>query len=384
MTSAGRLILAQIEKSGAITFPDFLSIALYDSSSGYYASGRAKIGRRGDFLTNVSAGPLYGELLARAFLRIHERLENPSLFLIEQGAHDGRLAADILDALQHLAPDIPVKLAVVEPSHSLRELQQKTLSGNAAGVFWVNSLSELCDQNAIFYSNELVDALPFHLVERVDDTWLELCVDWKDDRFVFVPRVIKEPDLLSLVHQLPAGLPNGYRAELRPSVVGWLRQIAGTLAVGVVHICDYGFPAAQLYHPDRTKGTMLCYRFHQRDEDPLADPGEKDISAHVDFSHLATSAGALGFQLAGYHDQHHFLVGIGEEWLRSLDGTPPGRHDLRKIRAFQTLMHPENMGRQFKHLMLTRNFDWPEAFPGLLSPMESRARLRIQKPDCRE
>jgi len=306
------------------------------------------------------------------------------LFLIEQGAHDGRLAADILNALQILAADVPVRLALVEPSGALREQQQATLAGHAHKVFWVDTPSDLRDQDAIFYCNELVDALPFHLVQRIGGVWMELRVDRENDRFVFVPRAIEMEDLLELVRQLPEGLPDGYRAELRPAVCGWLRQVASMLARGVVLICDYGFPAAQLYHPERTGGTLLCYRSHQRDEDPLNEPGEKDISAHVDFTHLATVAESLGFRLQGYHDQHHFLVGIGEEWLRSLDGCSPGAEEKRKLRSFQALMHPENMGRQFKHLLFTRNLGWPTAFPGLLSPEESRGRLRMKKPGCRE
>lgn len=108
--------------------------------------------------------------------------------------------------------------------------------------------------------------------------------------------------------------------------------------------------------PHRTRGTFACYRAHRRDDDPLTEPGDKDITAHVDFTGLTEAALRAGFEPAGFCDQHHFLVGAATHLLRTLDGRTDA-DAAKKLRALRSLLHPETMGRSFRAIAFRRNLD---------------------------
>jgi SAM-dependent MidA family methyltransferase len=166
-------------------FSRFMELALYDPLEGYYASGRAAVGRAGDFFTSVSLGPVFGELLAGQFLEMWETLGRPSDFtLVEQGANDGRLAADILDALAG-TPLADIRLLIVEPFTPLREAQQKRLSGRR--VEWADSPAALPPFTGVHFSNELFDALPVDLLEARDGHWKNLRVIKNGTAFELAP-----------------------------------------------------------------------------------------------------------------------------------------------------------------------------------------------------
>ena len=347
-------ILTEIAAKGPLTFARFMDLALYDRSAGYYASGRAKIGRSGDFFTNVSVGPIFGEILASQFREMWCRLGRPAQFaLVEQGASDGGLAVDILSAI---GGDMlqAVEYWIIEPFPVLRSLQERSLAPLRTKVHWVEDLGELPAFDGIHFSNELVDALPFHLIRSSGDQWKELCVAAIDDRLVLQ---VGEPGP-PLADRLK-GLPRraeGTIAELRPLACDWIHALAKKMNSGFVLIIDYGFTREELLAPHRTEGTYCCYRAHRRDTRPLDDPGEKDISAHVDFTTLAESAVDAGFRIEGFTDQHHYVVGASQNLLRTLDH-PPDAASQKSLRALNTLLHPESMGTQFHYLALSKGID---------------------------
>ena len=328
-------------------FSRFMQLALYDPLGGYYTAGRAAVGRAGDFFTNVSVGSVFGKLLAGQFLEMWELLDRPEAFtLVEQGANDAQLAHDILDALRGTALE-GVRFLIVEPSPILQKRQSALLSGFPVG--WVTSPEELPAFCGVHFSNELFDALPFDLLQAHGGAWREMLVDSDGEALFFK---------LS-----PAGLqglplperPDGFQAELRIGQRQILAALAQRLLNGFLLTIDYGMTQAELFAPHRSGGTLACYSHHRRDTNPLETPGEKDITAHVDFTALVRDAAACGFVPLGYTDQHHFLVGAATSLLQSLDGHPPTPASLKTVRALRTLLHPESMGTQFQVLLLAKN-----------------------------
>ncbi|HRJ72413.1 MAG TPA: SAM-dependent methyltransferase [Terrimicrobiaceae bacterium] len=353
------LIAAEIADSGPLTFARYMALALYHPELGYYASGRAKIGPAGDFFTSVSVGPVFGRILAGQFGEIWQRLGQPPEFsIVEQGANDGTLAADVLNALD---PRMNAAYWIIEPSPVLQDRQRAMLQNHASRVRWVSAPEELPVIDGLHFSNELLDALPFHLVRSTGSAWEELFVVSEGGRLAFSGGVPTEAVAGELT-LLPAR-PAGYIAELRPSASAWAATLGTKIRSGAILVIDYGYSRDQLLAPHRTEGTFACYRAHQRDALPLEAPGEKDITAHVDFTALTEAAAAAGFHREGWTDQHHFLVGASQELMREIEG-PPTAQTQKILRTLQTLLHPESMGTQFHCLLFTKNLPGPAKLSG--------------------
>lgn len=335
------ILRAEIAANGPMPFRDFMARALYDPQHGYYASGRARIGRKGDYFTSVSVGPLFGALLARQFAEVWEKLGRPTGFtLVEQGAHDGTLAADVLAALPG---EMPTRLTIIEPSPHWRAAQQAKLAGR--DVHWVESVDALEPFIGVHYSNELLDAFPIHLVHRVDGTLRERAVALEGARFVFT--------------DVPPSSARLHEGEVNLAALDWLRALAPKLTRGVALVIDYGYTRT-----DPRTDTLEAIAAHRR-VDPLENPGEADITAHVDFAALAT---ATDLDVLGFTDQHHFLVALSR--LHFAEGVRP---DPRDARAFQTLSHPTMLGRAFKVLALGRGVE--DQLTGFAFARDPRAAL---------
>ncbi|MDX2081714.1 MAG: SAM-dependent methyltransferase [Terrimicrobiaceae bacterium] len=339
---AAARLAEEIERGGPLAFSRFMEIALYDSAGGYYASGRAAVGKAGDFITNVSVGGVYGEIVAEVIREMHAALGAPENFtIVEQGAHDGLLARDIIDAVEGQFP-----YRIIEPVPLWGERQAATLGDRE--VTWVTHAGELPSFEGVHLSNELFDALPFDVVRSDGERWRHRHVGLADGRFVWC-------DGPSVEESLPQR-PAGYTTEIRRDHGAVLRPLASRMKRGFVLAVDYGYPEEAFFAPFRSDGTLSCYRGHRRDADPLEDPGQKDITGHVNFTALTRDAAAAGFQPAGAADQYHFLVGAATGLLQALDGaTSP--EAARKLRALRLLLHPETMGRQFHALLFARGID---------------------------
>ena len=339
-------IRLEIETLGSMPFSRFMDLALYDPLEGYYTSGRAAVGREGDFFTSVSIGPVFGAVLAGQFLEMWEALGRPSEFrLVEQGANDGRLSSDILKALSE-TPLARVPLTIIEPASILRQKQTATLAG--CDVRWVERPEDLPPFEGVHFSNELFDALPFDILEAHAGAWHEMQVHADEVGFSFKPA----PHPIQNIDLPPR--PDGYRTELRRHQRDLIETLSARLRRGFLLAIDYGMPCAELLAPHRSGGTLACYARHRRDEAPLENPGQKDITAHVDFTALAQDAADCGFALEGYTDQHHFLVGAASGLLKSLDGPAPSPSTLKILRSLRTLLHPETMGTQFKSILFSK------------------------------
>jgi SAM-dependent MidA family methyltransferase len=346
----------KIQRDGPLPFPAFMAAALYDPENGYYAREARQVGRDGDFFTSVSVGPLFGHLLARRFLREWRELGSPANWrILECGAHDGTLAADVLTAVRQLNPTAfaALEYAITEPLPRLQAAQRKTLAAFADRVHLTRDPAVLAQSPlpGIVFGNELLDALPFHLVERHNGGWHECLVGCSPaGNFIWqIDSGIRDPQLAAALAPLGGNFPDGYRTEVRTNFREFLEPLTRCISTGLMIWPDYGFARPDYYLPERHRGTLRTFSKHRAAEDPLATPGEIDITAHVDFTAVAEAARSLGARPRVFRNQGTWLTEVGREWLLSLEGRPePGL-----MRQFQSLTHPAQLGGSFQVLEIS-------------------------------
>jgi SAM-dependent MidA family methyltransferase len=349
------IIRNEIGANGPISFARFMELALYHPDRGYYASGRANIGRRGDFFTNVSVGSLFGRLLASQFAEIWEKLGRPRDFkIVEQGAHDGVFAADALSALRRSAGDCfaATSYCMIEPFPIWRERQQKNLREFAEKTSWVASIDQIAPFVGIHFSNELFDSFPVHLivssgVANGATVWNEKFVTVTADNFAFATGNVGRSGL-QLDHL--GFFPAGFETEVNLAAPKLMSEIAAKLSRGIILTIDYGFSRTEFYALHRSQGSLQVRANQKKLSSPFQEIGLADISAHVEWTALAEVAQSSGATPVGFTDQHHFLTGIISRFF------PEADFDASEKRALQTLLHPEMLGRNFQALALGKDF----------------------------
>lgn len=329
-----------------------MAAVLYDPTRGYYAREPRQVGKGGDFFTSVSVGPVFGTLLARRFLNWWEENGCPEAWQIQEtGAHDGTLAADVLRAIQQSdsAAFASLEYRIIEPLPSLAAAQQVKLAEFTRKLRVFDSAEKLLPLPGIIFGNELLDALPFHVINWRDGDWHLGQVEHTNDRFNFRFNRTNQSNFKSL--DLPDGssLPSGYQTEIRDCYPAFLQSRASTLSHGLMLWIDYGFAKPDYYAPERTTGTLRTFSRHRAGEDPLDQPGEQDITAHVDFTAVADAAMKLGAVPRDFSDQGSWLTRLAVPWLRAQENAP----SPAAIRQFQTLTHPAHLGARFQVLELS-------------------------------
>jgi SAM-dependent MidA family methyltransferase len=268
------------------------------------------------------------------------------------------MASDILGEIARNADDFSrcARFLIVEP-FAVNQRRQRERLQSFPDVSWVTTLEEVPEFTGIHLSNELLDAFPVDSLRWTGSLWEEECVGLHDQGLRLVTRPISDPALRAVTAKLPTDLPPGFRVEWNPGLSPWLATLHAKLQRGIVLTVDYGQAGEDRYAPHRADGTLLAYRNHKRFNDPLPEPGLRDITAQVDFTTLAAEARSIGFGLLGYSDQHHFLVGTAEPWLRSL-GDLSAKSDAARgdLKALQTLLNPGTMGMQFKAIAFGKGF----------------------------
>jgi SAM-dependent MidA family methyltransferase len=353
---------AEIRRGGPVSFARFMELALYAPGRGYYERPRP-IGRRGDFFTSVSVGPVFGELLAFQFARwLGETAPPPppaKLQIVEAGAHDGRLARDILEWLRKCRPELVFDYCLVEPSPMRRSWQEKTLAGEFSNVRWTGGIGELGPRgvSGVVFSNELLDAMPVHRLcwDAAGQTWLECGVDLRGGDFVW-QKAPAPPALTPFLPEVPPELglvlPDGYAVEISPAAVHWWTQAADSLRSGRLLTLDYGFDGDEWLRPERAAGTLRAYRGHRVSGHVLAVPGEQDLTAHVNFSAVRRAGERAGLRTELLVSQSKFLTEIFQRSFE--DGSGMEEWTPARARQFQTLTHPEHLGRRFQVLLQSR------------------------------
>ena len=342
---------ALIEDAGGwAPFSRFMEAALYAPGLGYYAAGAMKFGAAGDFVTAPELTPLFGRTLAQAVAPV---LAQTGGEVLELGAGSGRLAADMLGELEQLGA-LPARYCILEVSADLRERQQATIARAlphlAERVQWLDALPE--HSHGVILGNEVLDALPVELVHWTEAGPRVRGVVLEGDAFAWQDRPIVDPVLRARAEAL--NLAPGYLSEVNLAADALIASLAHALARGLILMIDYGFVAAEYYHPQRHMGTLRAHYRHHALDDPFYLPGLCDLTAHIDFSAVARAGMSAGLELAGYTSQASFLLNSGLTEL--LMQTPPSEAAayLPQANAVQRLVSPAEMGELFKVIGLSK------------------------------
>jgi SAM-dependent MidA family methyltransferase len=356
MSILSDIIKAELAEVGVISFARFMELALYCPDYGFYEKESDTVGRGGDFYTSVSVGSLFGELLAFQFAEWFQRLAGEKFQIVEAGAHDGKLAVDILRWLRRhrAALGEQIEYVIVEPSARRRDWQRNNLAEFGSQVRWIETQWEQTQLQftGVIFANELLDALPVHRVgwDGRRQLWFEWGVACEGGKFTW-KRMAATPvvgRLGELSGELLAVLPDGFTTEICPLAEKWWVGAAKALRSGCLLTLDYGLLAGEFFSPQRPNGTLRAYRRHKFCDDLLADPGEQDITAHVNFSQIQAAGEKVGLKTERFVAQMEFLVGIAKHFWDEAE--PQGLWTAQRNRELQTLIHPEHLGRAFRVL----------------------------------
>lgn len=348
-----------------------MDMALYAPGLGYYTAGARKFGPAGDFVTAPEISPLFGRCLAR---QIAEVLRETGGSVLELGPGSGKLAEDIMAELAALRTP-PEKYLLLEVSADLRERQRERLSTHSeySRMHWLDELPR--DFTGVIVANEVLDVLPVHLVTYQQDWAFErgVALDatgafmWKDKLIESGPLVSLAPGIAS--RHFAGQPPQGYLTEISPQCAAWTRTLTRSLKRGAILLIDYGFRAAEYYHPSRAGGTLMCHYRHHAHPDPFHLPGLQDITAHVDFTAVAEAAAAEGAEVLGYTTQAAFLLAGGlAALMQEVDASDPARY-LPITTQAQRLISPAEMGEFFKVIGLGKGVVTPSGFGGRPLPL---------------
>lgn len=353
------IIGEELASKGAVSFARFMELALYCPNIGYYERRGGSPGRSGDFFTSVSVGPMFGELLAARFAGWLGKMPGERRQLVETGAHDGRLARDILRRLKMRHPDVLESLDywILEPSGVRRQSQEETLDEFAGRVRWFGSWDEVPSSGirGVIFSNELLDAMPVHRLgwDAKGQKWFEWGVTLENGRFAWT-RLEKREEGVSipaLPENLLAVLPDGFTTEVCPAAVAWWRRAADALREGKLLAFDYGLTAEQFFSPERCNGTLRAYFQHHATADILERPGEQDITASVNFSAIRDAGELAGLTTETFTTQAQFFMKVAAELAKDSKNS---EWLAAGARQFQTLTHPEHLGQTFRVLVQER------------------------------
>ncbi len=342
-----------------IPFDHFMEMALYAPGLGYYVAGSRKFGEAGDFVTAPEVSPLFAQCMARQAVEVLERLDGGEV--LEFGAGSGRMAADMLAELERLDM-LPQRYAILELSPELQMRQRETLQQQVPHllerVVWLQHLPE--SFVGFIVANELLDAMPVSRFRVGAETIEESFVVYSEQGFSEHFLEAETPRLSEAVEQvfLSAGrLSEGYVSEVNLRQSAWLAALADSLQRGAVILVDYGYCAREYYHPQRSRGTLMCHYRHRAHDDPFRWIGLQDITAHVDFTAAARCAVEFGFHLGGYTTQAHFLLANGlDGLLADSDPTDVTRH-MALMQGVKRLTLPSEMGERFKVLGLLKGLE---------------------------
>jgi SAM-dependent MidA family methyltransferase len=340
---------------GWLGFDRYMALALYEPGLGYYAGGSTKFGAAGDFVTAPELSPLFGRTIARPLVDV---LATSGGDVLELGPGTGALAAAVLPEMASLGC-LPDRYLMLDVSADLRERQVSAVSQLPEElrrrVVWLDALP--AGLTGVVLANEVLDALPVHLVEWTTEGCFERGVGLIDDALAWRRGPPVAGALAQAVAEIPVTAP--YVSEVGLQGRALVATLAQRLRRGALLFIDYGFGRQEYYHPQRSVGTLMCHHRHHAHADPLVLPGIQDITAHVDFTAVALAGAQQGLSLAGFVTQAHFLVNCGITDLLLAAGPAATRDYLSLSAGVQRLLSPAEMGDLFKVMALTRDLAPP-------------------------
>jgi SAM-dependent MidA family methyltransferase len=348
---------AIVDAGGWISLARYMHHVLYAPGLGYYVAGARKFGADGDFITAPEMTPVFAQALAqqvKAVLAVSRARD-----IVEFGAGSGALAADLLNALAG-ADALPARYLILDVSPELRQRQRETIgriaSAHRSRVEWLDAPPVTIDGAVLM--NEVLDAVPAHVIVRRNGEWLERGVVWHNGMQV-ADRPLADDSLRTLAgERFPEAID--YTSEVNPAAAALVADIGARMTGGALLVLDYGFPQGEYYHPQRSEGTLMGHYRHRAHGNPLLWPGLSDLTTHVDFTAVATAGVTSGLTLAGYAPMAAFLVSTGILDHLQAQGDPRSIGYMREAAAVQKLLSPAEMGELFKVMALARSpeIDW--------------------------
>ncbi len=350
------LIHDEIDRAGGkITFAQYMHLCLYAPGLGYYSAGSQKLGQHGDFTTAPEVSPLFSRTFAHHIKDVLQQLDTPNI--LEFGAGSGKMAATILSELAD-NNCLPEKYYIIEVSADLQDRQchtvQELCPQLADKVVWLSQFPT--DFVGVVLANEVCDAMPVHIVHFKQGDIFERYIERGNGALQWCDAELSHANLASHSAEIQNLIESDYLTEINLAAEAWLHTIADNLQQGAVFICDYGYPKADYYHPQRSEGTLMCYFQHQAHADPLILQGLQDITAHVDFTLLAQMASDNSLDVAGFQSQADFLLAGGIVELNLAENLDDFAM-LQQASEIKQLTLPSTMGEKFKVLTLSKNLD---------------------------
>ncbi|MFH4416218.1 MAG: SAM-dependent methyltransferase [Neisseriaceae bacterium] len=347
-----------IKQQGFLAFDEYLDWVMYAPELGYYTGNQPKIGSKGDFITAPALHPIFAQTLAHQLTELLSLTEGN---IYEFGAGTGQLAAELLRFLPHHSVK---NYYIIEISPYLSSLQCETIRTLAPHqAHKLHHLKNLPTWfNGVIIGNEVLDAIPFNLVSKSNNNYFEMGVTLSSaSQLSLASRPMPAGYLREEAESYLNSCPAPYQTELHLRQKAFIRTICDRLATAAVLFIDYGFDAAQYYHPQRTMGTFIGHYHHHTIMDPFFRPGLTDLTAHVNFSAIAESVTETSTDLVGYTSQSNFLLNLGIiDFLEHYANTDNEENYWRASQACQTLLQPHEMGELFKVIAFTKNIelDW--------------------------
>ena len=347
--------------SGSIPFSRFMELCLYAPGLGYYSAGQRKFGAGGDFVTAPEISPLFGRCLARSCGELLQSLGSGDI--LEFGAGSGQLAIDLLGELEAM-DCLPDRYLVLERSAELRERQQQAirrcLPQLLDRVSWIDALPA-AGFRGVMLANEVLDAMSVERFQWDGNNAVLFHVRSEGDGFAWQLQAGETSAATAAIESCcgDCNLSAGYISEFNTSLRPWLQTVADCLEQGMVLLIDYGCPQHELFHQQRSSGTLMCHYRQHAHADPLLWPGLQDITAHVNFTAVAEAAVTAGLDVAGYTTQAYFLLDCGLEDYLLQSGETDSMDYLQAAQQAKTLILPGEMGERFKCIGLTRDTDIP-------------------------
>jgi SAM-dependent MidA family methyltransferase len=281
--------------------------------------------------------------------------------ILEAGAGSGRLAADLLLELESRKA-LPERYSILELSGDLRQRQHDTIKASAAHLLdrveWLDHLPQQFD--GLVLANELLDALPAHVVRWRDDGIFERGVSAEAGEFCWVEQPATGAVLVQAQKLATDSVPGGgYLSEIGLAAAAWTASWADILGRGALLLIDYGFPRREFYHPQRNEGTLMCHYRHHAHPDPFYLPGLQDVTVHVDFTLIAEAGTEAGLDFLGYTTQAAFLFNCGLTEVLARTPAEDARRYLPVVSAAQKLISPAEMGELFKVIAFGRGIEEP-------------------------
>jgi SAM-dependent MidA family methyltransferase len=369
-----------------ISFYEYMNDCLYHPEFGYYMNQKQKIGKQGDFYTSSSVHSVFAETIVDVVVNIFQEADR-SIEFCEMGAGTGLFAKQFLDYLKDRYPVDYAKVlyTLIEKSPYHQNEQKDLLKEHIAHIKWANEIGEVESFSGVFFSNELVDAFPVHLVEKQNGDIKEVGVGWSEAGLIEVYKPLHDQEIMDYLKQNSFELKEGQRMEVPLDAVKWAKRIGQWVVEGIWLTIDYGYTNEELMYPQHRGGSLLCYDQHQVDANPLLKPGMKDMTYHVHFDVLTETTREKGWSKLGYYNQSDFLfrAGIVEKLQENIGGDPFRNEGIRLNRAIRELISPEGISRSFHVLALAKGSFIKNTYR-FLEPFSFQKAVAKQKMDDRD